>query len=162
MGLIKDTWAGVIDLMNEEEAKEMQWLVEKRLAGLGSLDSVMSGAWKKKGDGKPPYWIAWVDELEPEAAGKRGRYAVQGGWAKRSDIERHAREGKKRVALVGVRYPEQRYIVLETVAGTASLVRFGEGQEMTLDGARLLFESSEWDEVREALVRFGVPVRDSP
>lgn len=161
MGLVKDKWAGVIALMNQEELEEMQWLVEKQLAELGSLDMVVAKKPKRRGDGKQPYWIAWVDALAPEEEGKRGRYAVVGDWTTRKEIARVSMSGKGRIALLGVRYPEPSYAVLRVMHGKTAQVTLnksaGSRSTMMLEHAELWFESDDWDEVREALVRLGVP-----
>ena len=166
MGLVKEKWGGIIALMNKEELEEMQSLVMKRLEHVAPLDVALArGEGKKRrGDGKSPYWIAWADGLAPEAEGKRGRYAVVGDWTTRKEIERLAMSGQGRIALLGVRYPEQRYSVLRVAYGENAQVTLSKGvgsQTMILEHAELLFESDEWDEVREALVKFGVPTSEA-
>lgn len=162
MGLIKDKWGGVIELMNEAELIEMKALVVARLGEIAPLDTAVEEgkASKKKGRSRLGYWMTWVDALEPAESGKRGRYAVLGDWTTRKEIARAGSYGTKRLVLVGVKLPEQKYAVLRSGGAMSARVERS-GEPLVFENAQLLFESDDWDEVREALVEFGVPVRDN-
>jgi hypothetical protein len=151
-----ETFKSMLVLMDKEEKLGLYGLLKAELE-MESLDVLLEPlavetpppkAARRGWAGAPPIWVKHVVSLD---GGKNGAYDIAGDWVKWSELPE--REGFFVACPKGA---GKRYYVLTYDAGGATTVDLEGGRTVVVRNALCRFVSDSWEEVREALLEWGV------